>query len=172
MSGAWPVEMMWMTVAVMPVGDRDEAKYGSCTVCFTCILFIIPEGDDYTPFIKKEIKKTTLFSSPTGPFLSTSVEPYQVPGSPAGSQGGGIHGNGATRLLGRAIFLQKPSWHMSRAQCALSTAQILVQPQAPMGTPPTLGGRGRNFKLLKHSSKAPMWLVKPPKIIAVKQLLL
>lgn len=45
-----------------------------------------------------------------------------------------------------------------------------VQPGAPMGAP-TLGGHGRNFKL-KYSSKAPMWLVKPPKIIAVKQLLL
>lgn len=45
-----------------------------------------------------------------------------------------------------------------------------VQPRAPMGAP-ILGGRGRNFKL-KYSSKAPMWLVKPPKIIAVKQLLL
>lgn len=117
-----------------------RAEHGSCTVHFTGCLFIAPEGDDYTPFIKRESKKTTLSSSsPTGPFLSTSAEPCQVPGSPAGSQGGGIHGNRATRLPGRAIFLQKPSRHTSRAQCALSTTQILGAARGTHGSPHSWG---------------------------------
>lgn len=87
------------------------------------------------PSSRGKARKPALSSSPTGPFLSTSAEPCQVPGSPAGSQGGGIHGNRATRLLGRAIFLQKPSWHTSRAQCALSTAQILDAASGTRGSP-------------------------------------
>lgn len=148
-----------------------EAQHGSCSVHFTWCLFIVPEGVTITPSSRRKSRKPLSPPPPSGPFLSTSAEPYQVPGSPAGSQGGGIHGNRATRLLGRAIFLQKPSWHRSRAQCALSTAQILDAAPGTHGSPHP-GGRGRNFKLLKYSSKAPMWLVKPPKIITVKQLLL
>lgn len=112
-----------------------RAEHSSCAVHFPWCLFIVPKGDDCTLFIKRESKKTTLSSSPTSPFLSTSAEPCQVPGSPAGSQGGGIHSNRATRLPGRAIFLQKPSWHTSRAQCTLSIAQILDAALGTHGSP-------------------------------------
>lgn len=44
-------------------------------------------------------------------------------------------------------------------------------PLAPLRAP-TLGGRGRNFKLYNILKKHPSGLVKTPKIIAVKQLLL
>lgn len=114
---------------------RGLSIHSSCAVHDTWCPFIVPEEDDYTPFLKRENKKPALSSSPTGPFLSTSAEPCQVPGFPAGSQGGGIHGNRATRLLGRAIFLQKPSWHTSRAQCALSTVQILDAASGTRGSP-------------------------------------
>lgn len=157
--------------AVMPEETGKKTKCGSCAVQFTWCLFIPPEGDGYTPLIKKEIMKTTLSSSPTGPFLSTSVEPYQVPSSPAGSQGGCLHDNGPPASWAGPSSCRNLPGTCPEHSAPCPPLRSWMQPRAPMGAP-TLGGRGRNFKFCKYSSKAPMWLVKPPKIIAVKQLLL
>lgn len=146
-----------------------RAEPGSCAMHFTGCLFIVPEGDDYTPFIKRESKKTTPPPPPapsSAPQLSPArcLAPLQAV-KEAVSMATGPPASWAGPSSCRAF----PA-HFQGTVCPVHHSA----PGCSLGhpwEPPLLGGRGRNFKL-KYSSKAPMWLVKPPKIIAVKQLLL
>lgn len=148
-----------------------KAEHGSCSVHFTWCLLIVPEGVTIHPSSRRKSRKPLSPPPPPAPSSAPQQSPTRCLAplqavKEAVSIATGPPASWARPSSCRSLPGTGPG---HSAPCPL--LRSWMQPQAPMGAP-TLGGRGRNFKLLKYSSKAPMWLVKPPKIITVKQLLL
>lgn len=149
MSGAQSVETMWVTVTGVGASSRQQWRSMTLALC------ISPGVSSSFPPPPPTAPSSAPQQSPTrclAPLQAVKEAVSMATGPPASWAGP----SSCRSLPGRG-----PG---HRAPCPL--LRFWVQPQAPVGAP-TLGGRGRNFKLLKYSSKAPMWLVKPPKIITV-----